>query len=77
MNNQKEAGHGAEGGCTGGGEAEELTHSSVGAFVAQRGTESSGALLNISSIWCHYRPSDHHRHHQRRPRDSALQAGEG
>lgn len=36
-----------EGGCTGGGEAEELTHSSVG---AQRGTESSGALLNISSI---------------------------
>lgn len=50
MNNQEEAGHGAEGGCTGGGEAEELTHSSVGAFVAQRGTESSGALLNISSI---------------------------
>lgn len=49
MNNQKEAGHGG-GGCTGGGEAEELTHSSVGAFVAQRGTESSGALLNISSI---------------------------
>lgn len=59
-----------------GGEAEELTHSSVGAFVAQWGTESSGALLNISSIWCHYRPSDHRRHHQRRPRDSALQAGE-
>lgn len=45
MNNQEEAGRGAEGG-----EAEELTHSSVGAFVAQRGSESSGALLNISSI---------------------------
>lgn len=32
-----------------------LTHSYVGGMVAQRGTESPGALLNISSIWCHYR----------------------
>lgn len=61
----------SEGSRTRRGGAEELTHSSVGAFVAQRGTESSGALLNISSIWCHYRPSDHRRHHQRCPRDSS------
>lgn len=34
----------------GGAGAGELTHSGVEALVAQRGTESSGALLNISSI---------------------------
>lgn len=57
------------------GEAGELTHPCVGVLVAQRGTESSGALLNISSIWCRYHPSDHHDPILCCSRDSRSQAG--
>ena len=59
-----------------GGQQESWLTAAWGLWWHRGGTESSGALLNISSIWCHYRPCDHHSHHQLRPGDCTLQAWE-
>lgn len=48
MNKRNEADHRAE--EHHGGEAGELTHTSVGAELAQRAAESSEAILNMSSV---------------------------